>query len=117
MVLFICSIIVPMLTFIRYFLQASILVLALFSISSSQPLLSQISLRKKEHLEFETMGKALGVPESGLLLQREAPRVVDPSEPLDKLLLNKRFRHSFTAFADRFHMSLIFWLLKYIYFF
>ncbi|WCJ38638.1 G-protein coupled receptors GTPase activators [Euphorbia peplus] len=86
----------------RFFLlfTASILVLAFFSISSSQPLLSQISLRRREPLEFETMGQALGIPESGLLMQRDPPPVIDPNEPLDKLLQNKRFRHSFMAFAD-----------------
>lgn len=81
--------------------QSSILVLAFFSISSSQPLLSQISLRKREPQEFETMGRALGIPDSGLLLQREPAQVMDPNEPLDKLLLDKKFRQSFTAFADR----------------
>jgi hypothetical protein len=90
-----------LLTFLRYILQASILVLALFSLSSSQPLLSQISLRKREPQEFETMGQALGIPDSGLLLQIEAAQVIDPNEPLDKLLLDKRFRQSFMAFADR----------------
>lgn len=84
-----------------YVLQTSILVLAFFSISSSQPLLSQISLRKREPLAFESMGQALGIPDSGLLLQREPARLVDPNEPLDKLLINKRFRQSFMAFADR----------------
>ncbi|KAJ9169417.1 hypothetical protein P3X46_017619 [Hevea brasiliensis] len=86
----------------RFFLliTASILVLAFFSISSSQPLLSQISLRKREPLQFETMGQALGIPDSGLLMQRDPAPVIDPNEPLDKLLLNKRFRQSFMAFAD-----------------
>ncbi|KAK2636656.1 hypothetical protein Ddye_031448 [Dipteronia dyeriana] len=79
---------------------ASVLVLIFFSISSSEPLLSQISLRKREHIEFETMGQALGIPDSGLLLQRESTPVIDPNEPLDKLLLDKRFRKSFMAFAD-----------------
>lgn len=91
-----------MLTFLRYILQASILVQALFSLSSSQPLLTQISLRRKAPQEFETMGQALGIPDSGLLLQTEAVQVIDPNEPLDKLLLDKRFRQSFMAFADRF---------------
>ncbi|KAK6252410.1 hypothetical protein QUC31_014130 [Theobroma cacao] len=81
-------------------ITASILVLVFFSISISQPLLSQISLRKREPLEFKTMGQALGIPDSGLLLQREQAVVIDPNEPLDKLLLNKRFRQSFLAFAD-----------------
>ncbi|XP_061370001.1 regulator of G-protein signaling 1 [Gastrolobium bilobum] len=79
---------------------ASILVLAFFSISSSQPLLSQISLRRRESREFRTMGQALGIPDSGVLAQSEPISRVDPSEPLDKLLLNKRFRQSFMAFAD-----------------
>ncbi|KAM5568050.1 regulator of G-protein signaling 1 [Rosa sericea] len=78
----------------------SILVLAIFSISSSQPLLSQISLRKREPRAYESMGQALGLPDSGLLVQREPACVVGPNEPLDKLLLNKRFRQSFMAFAD-----------------
>lgn len=73
-----------------------------FSISSAQPLLSQISLRKKEPVEFVTMGQALGIPDSGLLMNSEPAVVVDPAEPLDKLLLNKRFRQSFMEFADRF---------------
>ncbi|KAH7858818.1 hypothetical protein Vadar_028384 [Vaccinium darrowii] len=80
--------------------MASIYVLAFFSISSSQPLISQMSLRKKEAPEFETMGQALGIPDSGLLVLRESTQVIDPKEPLDKLLLNKRFRQSFMAFAD-----------------
>ncbi|KAM4109635.1 hypothetical protein ACB094_03G134100 [Castanea mollissima] len=81
-------------------IMASILVLALFSLSSSQPLHTQISLRRREPQEFETMGQALGIPDSGLLLQTEAVQVIDPNEPLDKLLLDKRFRQSFMAFAD-----------------
>ncbi|KAF5450170.1 hypothetical protein F2P56_030542 [Juglans regia] len=81
-------------------IMASILVLAFFSMSSSQPLLSQISLRKRESREFGSMGEALGIPDSGLLLQREPAQVIDPNEPLDKLLLDKRFRLSFMAFAD-----------------
>ncbi|KAK3223536.1 hypothetical protein Dsin_010561 [Dipteronia sinensis] len=79
---------------------ASVLVLVFFSISSSEPLLSQISLRKREPIEFETMGQALGIPDSGLLSQRESTPVIDPNEPLDKLLLDKRFRQSFMEFAD-----------------
>ncbi|KAK7312017.1 hypothetical protein RJT34_10557 [Clitoria ternatea] len=79
---------------------ASVLVVAFFSISSSQPLLSQISLRRRESREFRTMGQALGIPDSGILAQSEPISRVDPNEPLDKLLLNKRFRQSFMAFAD-----------------
>ncbi|GAY43983.1 hypothetical protein CUMW_078800 [Citrus unshiu] len=81
--------------------MGGILVVVFFSISSSEPLLSQISLRKREPKEFETMGQALGIPDSGLLLRREPTPVIDPNEPLDKLLLNKKFRQSFMAFADR----------------
>ncbi|XP_031270045.1 regulator of G-protein signaling 1 isoform X1 [Pistacia vera] len=78
---------------------ASILILVFFSISSSEPLLSQISLRR-EPREFETMGEALGIPDSGVLSQREPAPVIDPNKPLDQLLLNKKFRQSFMAFAD-----------------
>jgi len=76
-------------------------VLAFFSISSSQPLLSQISLRRRESREFRTMGQALGIPDSGVLTQSELISRVDPNEPLDKLLMNKKFRQSFMGFADR----------------
>ncbi|KAJ4877926.1 Regulator of G-protein signaling 1 [Raphanus sativus] len=77
-----------------------ILVIVFFSMSSHQPLLSQISFKKREHFEFPRMGLALGIPDSGLLFRKEEFRPVDPNEPLDKLLLNKRFRKSFMEFAD-----------------
>ncbi|OVA17600.1 Regulator of G protein signaling [Macleaya cordata] len=80
--------------------MASILVLAFYTLSISQPLLSQMSLRKKDQLEFKTMGQALGIPDSGVLVQRASTLDIDPNEPLDKLLQNKRFRQSFMAFAD-----------------
>ncbi|KAK6922327.1 RGS domain [Dillenia turbinata] len=80
--------------------MTSVFVLIFFSISSSQPLLSQISLRKREPQENVTMGRALGIPDSGLLLERGPNPLVDPNDPLDKLLENKRFRQSFMAFAD-----------------
>lgn len=48
------------------------------------------------------MGIALGIPDSGLLSPSENIRVIDPSEPLDKLLLDTKFRQSFMEFADRF---------------
>ncbi|MBA0711551.1 hypothetical protein Golax_010719 [Gossypium laxum] len=79
---------------------ASILVLVFFSISISQPLLTQVSFIKREPIEFKTMCQALGIPDSGLLLHREQAVVIDPNEPLDKLLTHKRFRQSFMAFAD-----------------
>lgn len=60
-----------------------------------------MSLRKKDHPEYETMGRALGIPDSGLLLQEELTQFANPKEPLDKLLLNRKFRQSFMAFADK----------------
>ncbi|XP_013677387.2 regulator of G-protein signaling 1 isoform X1 [Brassica napus] len=77
-----------------------VLVVVFFSISSNQPLLSQISLKKKDNFEFQRMSLALGIPDSGLLFRKEEFRPVDPNEPLDKLLLNKRFRQSLMEFAD-----------------
>ncbi|KAL8550674.1 hypothetical protein ACS0TY_009185 [Phlomoides rotata] len=80
----------------------SVLLLAFFSMSISQPLLSHMSTSKKEHPECSIMGRALGIPDSGLLVPRESTQLVDPNEPLDKLLSNRRFRHSFMEFADRY---------------
>lgn len=94
-----------------FFCQGGILVVVFFSISSNQPLLSQISLKKREHFEFQRMGQALGIPDSGLLFRKEEYRPVDPNEPLDKLLLNKRFRQSFMEFADRYS---IWWLTSFL---
>ncbi|KAI3970352.1 hypothetical protein MKX01_023999 [Papaver californicum] len=79
---------------------ASVLVLAFYSISVSQPLLSQVSLRRRDRHEFETMSQALRIPDSGRVQQMEPILDIDSSEPLDKLLQNKRFRQSFMAFAD-----------------
>lgn len=84
------------------------LVLVFFSMSVSQPLLSQISLRKRESMEFVTMGQALGIPGYGLLIQTTAAAGVDLNQPLDKLLLNKRFRQSFMDFADRLPFLFVF---------
>lgn len=78
----------------------SFLVVAFFSVSFSQPLVSVMSLNKKESFNMKTMGEALGIPDSGLLSQNDPTLDVDPNEPLDKLLLNKRFRLSFMQFAD-----------------
>ncbi|PWA65362.1 G-protein coupled receptor [Artemisia annua] len=78
----------------------SFLVVAFFSVSFSQPLVSVMSLTKKESFNMKTMGEALGIPDSGLLSQNDPTLDVDPNEPLDKLLLNKRFRLSFMQFAD-----------------
>lgn len=54
------------------------------------------------------MGRALGIPDSGLLLPTTTVQDIDMNEPLGKLLLNKRFRQSFMAFADRFVLFLNF---------
>ena len=59
-----------------------------------------MSLRKKDHKEYKTMSQALGIHDSGIHLQREPISIIDPDEPLDKLLLNRRFRQSFMEFAD-----------------
>uniref|UniRef100_A0A3Q7GFJ6 RGS domain-containing protein n=1 Tax=Solanum lycopersicum TaxID=4081 RepID=A0A3Q7GFJ6_SOLLC len=80
--------------------MTSVLVLAFFSFSISQPLVSVMSLRKKNQKEYKTMSQALGIPDSGILLQRESTSILDPNEPLEKLLLNRRFRQSFMEFAD-----------------
>ncbi|CAH9117358.1 unnamed protein product [Cuscuta europaea] len=80
--------------------MASVLVLLFFTFSISQPLVSLMSLAKKDEREYQTMGQALGVVDSGLLYQRELSWDFNSNEPLDKLLLNKRFRESFTEFAD-----------------
>lgn len=78
----------------------SALVMAFFSFSISQPLASLMSMTKKDQGEYQTMGQALGIPDSGVLFQRESSWDFNPNEPLDKLLLNKWFRQSFMAFAD-----------------
>ncbi|XP_042496008.1 regulator of G-protein signaling 1-like isoform X2 [Macadamia integrifolia] len=78
---------------------ASILVLAFFSMSISQPLLSQVSLRRREPQRFETMGWALAIPDSDLQQRGPTPEL-DLNEPLEKLLMNRRFRQSFMAFAN-----------------
>lgn len=77
--------------------------LLFFSMSVSQPLLSQISLTKRETLEAITMSQALGIPEgrSHMVTATTTSMVGDQNQPLDKLLVNKRFLHSFMAFADR----------------
>ncbi|XP_020527667.1 regulator of G-protein signaling 1 isoform X1 [Amborella trichopoda] len=89
-----------LLTLLMSFMKASIMVLAFFSLSISQPLLSQMSLRKKEPQDFGIMGRALGIPASGLLLPTGTTMDIDLKEPIDRLLMNKRFRNSFMAFAD-----------------
>ncbi|KAL4573904.1 hypothetical protein LXL04_020725 [Taraxacum kok-saghyz] len=79
---------------------ASCLVVAFFSISFSQPLVSVMSLNKKESFKMKTMGEALGIHDSGLLSHNDPALDVHPNDPLHKLLLNKRFRLSFMEFAD-----------------
>ncbi|GFP88332.1 regulator of G-protein signaling 1 [Phtheirospermum japonicum] len=81
--------------------MTSLLVLSFFSISISQPLVTLTSLRERDHPPSAMMGRALGVlPDSGLLVEWESTQLVNPNEPLDKLLLNRRFRRSFMEFAD-----------------
>ncbi|KAL2903492.1 Regulator of G-protein signaling 1 [Bienertia sinuspersici] len=81
-------------------LMTSVFILAFFSYSSSQPLLSQVSLSKRECPAYESMSQALGIPNNGIQPQRRQSMAVDCNEPLDKLLLDRRFRRSFMAFAD-----------------
>ncbi|EYU22555.1 hypothetical protein ABFS82_05G022400 [Erythranthe guttata] len=95
---------IPLVQIVTRFLilvMTSVLVLVFFSISISQPLLSLMSLRKDEHQEYSMMmGRALGIPDSGLLVRTESLQSVDSNEPFDKLLSNRRFRQSFMEFAD-----------------
>ncbi|KAL6505474.1 G-protein signaling regulator protein [Orobanche hederae] len=81
--------------------MVSVLVLAFFSLSISDPLVSLMSLKRKDHRPSAMMGWALGLPDGRLLVKRELTQLVDPNEPLDKLLLNRRFISSFMEFADR----------------
>ncbi|KAL3636431.1 G-protein signaling regulator protein [Castilleja foliolosa] len=81
--------------------MTSLLVLSFFSISISQPLVTLTSLRERDHPPSAMMGRALGVlPDSGLGIEWESTQVVNPNDPLDKLLSNRRFRRSFMEFAD-----------------
>jgi hypothetical protein len=79
---------------------ASILVLGFFSLSSSQPLMTIMSLKKVEEDEgLKTMGQALGLHDDRELgLETTLP--ISPNTPLDKLLQDKLFRQSFMEFAD-----------------
>lgn len=66
-----------------------------------------MSMSKKDHPDCSIMGRALGIPDSGLLVPRESMQLVDPNEPFDKLLSNRRFRQSFMEFADRYSSILL----------
>ncbi|KAL6543613.1 G-protein signaling regulator protein [Orobanche gracilis] len=81
--------------------MVNVLVLAFFSVSISEPLVSLMSLKKKDQRPSGMMGWALGLPDGRLLVKRGLTQLVDPNEPLDKLLLNRRFISSFMEFADR----------------
>lgn len=96
---------------LRFLSQTSVLLLAFFSMSISQPLLSLMSMTKKDHADCNIMGRALGIPDSGLLVPRESMQLIDPNEPFDKLLSNRRFRQSFMEFADRYINIFLFSLL------
>ncbi|XP_051149532.1 regulator of G-protein signaling 1 [Andrographis paniculata] len=78
----------------------SVLVLAFFSASLSQPLVSHLTLRKNSSQECNLMSLALGIPGSGLLTHGDSFELTDYNQPLDKLLLNRTFRQSFMEFAD-----------------
>lgn len=69
--------------------------------SISQPLASLLSSTKKDKQDYSMMSRALGIPDSGLLVQEEPIQSIDPNEPFDKLLMDRRFRQSFVEFADR----------------
>lgn len=59
------------------------------------------------------MGWALGIPDTEQY--REPAKILDPNEPLEKLLLDKRFLRSFMAFADRYclpvYMNFIYFII------
>lgn len=67
--------------------------------SISQPLASLLT--KNDQQDYSMMGRALGIPDSGPLVPHGSAQSIDPNEPLDKLLTNRRFRQSFMEFADR----------------
>ncbi|KAG6407941.1 hypothetical protein SASPL_130942 [Salvia splendens] len=81
-------------------IMTSFLLLAFFSMSISQPLASLLSSTKKDKQDYNMMSRALGIPDSGLLVQEESIQSIDPNEPFDKLLMDRRFRQSFVEFAD-----------------
>ncbi|KAG6405695.1 hypothetical protein SASPL_133287 [Salvia splendens] len=82
----------------------SFLLLAFFSMSISQPLASLLSSTKKDKQDYSMMSRALGIPDSGLLVQEVSIQSIDPNEPFDKLLMDRRFRQSFVEFADSVHI-------------
>ncbi|KAG6398746.1 hypothetical protein SASPL_140215 [Salvia splendens] len=75
-------------------IMTSFLLLAFFSMSMSQPLASLLSSMKNDQQDYTMMGRALSIPDSGLLVQQESTRSINPNDPLDKLLENRRFRQS-----------------------
>ncbi|KAG6396455.1 hypothetical protein SASPL_142605 [Salvia splendens] len=81
-------------------IMTSFLLMAFFSMSISQPLASLLSSMKNEQQDYTMMGNALGIPDSGLLVQQESTQSINPNDPLDKLLADRRFRQSFVEFAD-----------------
>lgn len=64
----------------------------------SRPFMAQLGVKLRGN--GDTMGQALGVPPSGLLVP-PTRTAMNFEEPLDCLLQNKRFRLSFLTFADR----------------
>ncbi|KAL6566543.1 G-protein signaling regulator protein [Orobanche gracilis] len=56
--------------------MVSVLVLAFFSVSMSEPLVSLMSLKKKDHRPSGMMGWALGLPDGRLLVKLELTQLV-----------------------------------------
>lgn len=85
--------------------------MCLFWIPVARPLWAYIALSpilKRGHLNHwndPSMGQALGVPHSGLLIPPASKIKLD--EPLEILLKHKRFHRSFLEFAERYSNLLL----------
>jgi hypothetical protein len=86
--------------------QGNVIVSCLFWIPVTRPLLAHMLHHPvlgagRSNLNYDhSMGEALGVPNSGLLVPPAAHISLD--EPLESLLQHKRFRLSFLSFAERY---------------
>jgi hypothetical protein len=84
--------------------QGNVIVSCLFWIPVTRPLLAHMLHHPvlgagRSNLKYDhSMGEALGVPNSGLLVPPAAHISLD--EPLESLLQHKRFRLSFLSFAE-----------------
>jgi hypothetical protein len=91
--------------FVLVFL-GNVIVSCLFWIPVTRPLLAHmlhhpVKGAGRSNLNYDhSMGEALGVPNSGLLVPPAAHISLD--EPLESLLQHKRFRLSFLSFAERY---------------